>query len=104
MYYSNDYAKGNDRKIYEAALQGAEAVVISHNYDIKDDKEYGVYTMEQGYKICDTIDEVKDARRGLGSTFTVEIPVYVQRIAREVEYFEDFQKRVQKEHPEGNQL
>lgn len=104
MYYSNDYAEGNDRKIYEAALQGAEAVVISHDYGIKSSEESGAFTAEQSYEICDTIDEVKKARRNMGATFTVEIPVYVQRIAREVEYFEDFQKRVEKEHPEGNQL
>lgn len=104
MYYSNDYAEDHDRLIYEAALQGAEAVVISHNYEINKGGKDGEFTVEEGYTICDTIRQVKPARKDFDTSFTIEIPVYVQRIAREVEYFEDFQKRVEKEHPQGNQL
>lgn len=103
MYYSNDYAEDNDKIIYEAALQGAEAVVISHDFEIKYTK-FADFTMEQAYRICDTINQIKPAKKELGASFTIEIPVYAQRIAREVEYFEDFQKRVEKEHPQGNQL
>lgn len=104
MYYSNDYAEGNDRLIYEAALQGAEAVVISHDYEVNKGEKDGEFTVEHAYEICDTINQIKPAKKELGASFTIEIPVYVQRIAREVEYFEDFQKRVEKEHPTDNTL
>jgi len=106
---SSQMAEKHDKILYEAAEQGAEAVIFKDDLEAseKDGGDETVFRTQQSYKICQSIMEVKGAKTVFDSGFTYnEIPASFHRIAEETSGYGDFINKLMQEHPkfDGDEL
>jgi uncharacterized protein YjcR len=100
----NDMIEKRDRILYEAARKKAEAVIFVDDIEHESIKDLEV-KFSQKYKICEDIEEVRGATAVFDQFRYFEIPAYIQRIAQYTDNYDEFIKRLKRQHPnfsEGN--
>jgi len=98
---AKDMAEKESRIYYDAAKQKAEGIIfvrdsINEIPSIEDEMKF---SFGFKYKVCNRIDEVKQARAVFDTYEYVEIAAYMHRIAEETENFDEFERKLKHEHP-----